>query len=258
MPTLSYRRSGPESQCPLVLIHALPLNSHMWDSVRSELADIDLVTPDAPGFGESPAGSEFGEPSISSYAQALYELIQSLGLERLVLGGLSMGGAVCAEFVAQYPHMVAGLALMDTNINADTQAQRENRLRIAAQAEAGNGYSAVQNWSETMLSSEASEQLRTQIDDELRALPDAGLAYQQRAMAGRVDRADSVARVEGPVFLGRGDQDPTCSLEYLMNLALAAHAPRIVEFSPASHFSANEQPLQVASFLRSLYEASVK
>lgn len=258
MPMLSYRRSGPESQCPLVLIHALPLNSHMWDSVRSELSDIDVVTPDAPGFGDSPAGVEFGEPSISSYAQALYELTQSLGVNRLVLGGLSMGGAVCAEFVAQHPRMVAGLALMDTNINADTPQQRENRLRIAAIAESGHGYSAVEQWSETMLSSEANAQLRAQIDDELKALPNAGLAYQQRAMAGRVDRADSVARVEGPVFLGRGDQDPTCSAEYLMNLALSARCPRIVEFSPASHFSANEQPSQVASFLRSLYEASVK
>ncbi|WP_406712437.1 alpha/beta fold hydrolase [Trueperella pyogenes] len=47
---IAYRRTGPVSDLPLVLLHALPLDSTMWDAVRSELTDIDILTFDAPGW----------------------------------------------------------------------------------------------------------------------------------------------------------------------------------------------------------------
>lgn len=241
---------------PLVLIHALPLDSSMWDGVRKALPELDIITPDAPGFGSSPEGVTFGEPSIATYARAVKALLDELGIERIVLGGLSMGGAVSAEFTAQFPDMIAGLALMDTNIHADEPAGVERRYAVAAKADAGEGYESVSSWPDTMLSSKANGDLRASVDARLRALPDEGLAWQQRAMAARIDRSHALQLVDVPIYLGRGDEDPTCSLEYLMELALLAKNPSIAEFSPASHFAATEQPQQVAAFLKELYSKS--
>ena len=254
VPALAYQRRGTPSHVPLVLLHALPLDSSMWDNVCTKLEDLDIITPDAPGFGDSRTILTDRTPSLSLYAQAVKALLDHASISKIVLGGLSMGGAVAAEFTARYPSMVAGLALMDTNIGLDTAQGREGRLAKAALADEGKGYATVRDWPHTMLSPHASDQVRQTIAQCLRHLPNEGLAWQQRAMADRHDRTCALELVHGPVFLGCGDADPTCSLEYMMHLALKASQPYIREFSEAGHFSANEQPAQVAQFLRDLYE----
>lgn len=254
---LAMRRSGKKSDCPLVLIHALPLDSSMWDQVRAEIPDIDLITVDAPGFGDSPAGSEFSDtPSIPAYASAIKDVLDESGVEQIKIGGLSMGGAVAAEFVSQYPQMVTGLALMDTGIGADDAQRREFRENMARMAENGQAYDAVASWTTTMLSPNASDEVRESLDQRFRVIPGSALAWIQRAMAYRFDRTDAVELVDGPVYFIRGIDDATCSLEYLMQLALRAEQPRIVEIEDAGHFSADEQPAALAKILAEFVAAT--
>lgn len=247
---LAMRRTGTPSDCPLVLIHALPLDSSMWDGVREQLPQVDIITVDAPGFGKSPAGEEFSEvPSIPAYASAIKAVLDAENVERIKIGGLSMGGAVAAEFVAQYPQMVAGLALMDTGIGADDAEKQTFRENMAQMAENGKAYEAVENWTTTMVSPNVTAQVRESLDRRFRQIPGAALAWIQRAMAARLDRTDAVELVDGPVYFIRGTDDATCSLEYLMHLALRAEHPRIVEIEDAGHFSADEQPAALAKIL---------
>ncbi|MDO5025501.1 MAG: alpha/beta hydrolase [Trueperella sp.] len=255
---LAYHRTGPQSDLPLVLLHALPLDGTMWDAVRTELADIDILTVDAPGFGASLAGAELSAaaPNMASYVAALHETLQALEIDRMALGGLSMGGAVAADFTASYPAMIAGLALMDTNIDADTPERRAGRERTAAQADAGRGYRAVEDWTTTMVGSAATPAIRKQLDAQFRQLPNAGLAWIQRAMAARSGNVDAVELVSGPVYLVRGAEDPTCSLETLQQWSLRAQQPHIVEIAGAGHFTAVEKPAELASVLREFYEAA--
>lgn len=253
MNILAYRRTGTPSDTPLVLLHALPLDSTMWDQVREILADTDILTVDAPGFGASPSGSDLSDdaPSTATYVEALKATLDSLGIEKIALGGLSMGGSVAADFVATYPSMVAGLALMGTNITADDDDRKAFRERVAQLADSGEGYSAVADWTTTMVGSEISEEARTSLDERFRALPNEGLAWIQRALAARVDRSDAVELVEGPVYFIRGTEDPTASLESFMQLALKAKNPRIVEIEGVGHFAADEKPAELAQVLAS-------
>ncbi len=249
---LAYQRSGVKSALPLLLLHALPLDSTMWDEVRSRLGDIDVLTIDAPGFGKSVAGNELGDgsPSIGAYVQEIKAVLDELGIARVAVGGLSMGGSVAAEFVACYPDMVAGLALMDTNITADDQERKDFRENIAQQADAGKGYEAVQNWTTIMLAPNVASEVRASLDARFQKLPNAGLAWIQRAMALREDRADVVELVDGPVYFVRGSDDLTCDLESFMHLALHAKRPRIIEIEGAGHFTADEKPAELAEVLQ--------
>lgn len=250
------KRSGAPSSCPLVLIHALPLDSSMWDQVRENLQEVDIITVDAPGFGESPAGENFSEtPSIPAYASAIKAVLDDAGVTQIKIGGLSMGGAVAAEFVAQYPEMIAGLALMDTGIGADDEGKRAFRENMADMAENGQAYEAVANWTTTMVSPNVTAEVQTSLDQRFRKIPGDALAWIQRAMANRLDRTDAVELVDGPVYFVRGSDDVTCSLEYLMNLALRAERPRIVEIENAGHFSADEQPAALAEILAEFVSA---
>ncbi|QJC21378.1 alpha/beta fold hydrolase [Arcanobacterium buesumense] len=251
MTTLSYRRTGVVSDCPLVLLHALPLDSSMWNQVRDFLGSIDLITVDAPGFGDSVSGSELaaGEPSTDVYVRALKETLDQLGVSRILLGGLSMGGSVAADFVAAYPQMIAGLALMDTGIGADSAQRQEFRRHMADLAEQGRAFEILAQWKDSMTGSQVTEQVQESLLARFKAAPGDGLAWIQRALAHREDRSDVLELVDGPVYLIRGSDDPTASLEYFMNLALKAKKPRIIEIEGAGHFTADEKPEELAQAL---------
>ncbi|MFC5369781.1 alpha/beta fold hydrolase [Arcanobacterium bovis] len=257
MNTLAYKRTGTPSELPLLLLHALPLDSSMWDGVRSYLGDRDILTVDAPGFGDSIAGEQLGDgtPSLGAYSQAIADTLDELGIERVALGGLSMGGSVAADFVARFPARVAGLALMDTNITADDAKRKEFREQVAQRAEAGHGYETVKQWTTTMLAKETPQAVRDDLDARFRALPNKSLAWIQRAMGAREDRLDAVSLVDGWVYLIRGSQDATCSLESLMNIALRAKKPRIVEIEEAGHFTADEKPEELAQVLAEFHDS---
>lgn len=227
----------------------------MWNGVRSELSDVDILTFDAPGFGESELTAEFmaGEPSIATFVAAMKARLDELGIKRIALGGLSMGGSVAAEFTVTYPELVAGLALMDTNINSDDADRKAFRRDAAAKADAGQGYETVKDWTTTMVGPDASDEVRASLDARFRALPNEGLAWIQRAMANREDRTDAVARVKGPVYFIRGTEDPTASMESYMKLALRTDQPRIKEIPGVGHFAADESPVELAAILRDFY-----
>ena len=74
---------------PLVLLHAFPLHSDMWQGVLAQLPDHDILTVDAPGFGASPAAVEVAravgrgpEPALETYADAVAATLRAAGVER--------------------------------------------------------------------------------------------------------------------------------------------------------------------------------
>ncbi len=85
------RGSGP----PLVLIHALGTDRHMWDPVLDRLAaERDVIAVDMPGFGES-APRDPATPH--DLARAIHAHALALGLDRPHVAGNSLGGWVALE-----------------------------------------------------------------------------------------------------------------------------------------------------------------
>src|SRR2546423_12564964 len=111
---LYVRASG--TGVPLVLLPAFPLNSAMWLAQREALSDIcRVITPDFRGFGGSPLGVD--EPSLDAFADDVARLLDARELDRVVLGGLSMGGYVAMAFVRRHPDRLRGLVLADTKVS---------------------------------------------------------------------------------------------------------------------------------------------
>src|SRR5258708_7175739 len=103
---------------PLVLLHAFPLSAAMWLAQRESLAGrFRVITPDLRGFGGSVLGKD--DPSIETMADDVAQMLRSKGLERAVIGGLSMGGYVAMALCRHHPEQVLGLVLADTKAGAD-------------------------------------------------------------------------------------------------------------------------------------------
>jgi 3-oxoadipate enol-lactonase len=96
----------------LVLIHGYALDMRMWDDQVEEFARrFRVVRYDLRGFGQSSLPTE--EPF--SYHEDLEALLDSLGIKKAYILGLSLGGAIAVDFALAYPERTAALIPVDTS-----------------------------------------------------------------------------------------------------------------------------------------------
>lgn len=99
---------------PLVFIHGFGVDRRMWDPQFAEFAEeYQVIRYDVRGFGQSdlPVAEEF------SHVEDLKGLLDALGLERVTLIGLSMGGIIAIDFALAYPERLEGLVLADSGLD---------------------------------------------------------------------------------------------------------------------------------------------
>jgi pyruvate dehydrogenase E2 component (dihydrolipoamide acetyltransferase) len=92
----------------VVVLHGLLDSSEGWDALSSAL-DCGVVAFDLPGFGRSDSAAN---DTITSYAEDIANGLEMLGVERCVLVGHSLGGAVATAVAELMPASVAALVLL--------------------------------------------------------------------------------------------------------------------------------------------------
>ncbi|WP_042392596.1 alpha/beta fold hydrolase [Streptacidiphilus carbonis] len=245
---ISVREAGHGT--PLVLLHAFPLSSRMWRDQLDELPGADgsgarVLAVDLRGFGGTELGED--EPSLDLLADDVALLLDRAGIERAVVGGLSMGGYVAMALARRHPDRLSGLLLADTKATADTDQARANRERIAAAVLARDSVRLlVDEQVPSPLLGATSVQERPRLAERVQAMveeasPEA-VAWAQRAMASRPDSLDVLAEVRVPALVVVGEEDaitPPGDAE-----AMAAVLPDVVlTVLPAvGHLSAIESP----------------
>jgi pimeloyl-ACP methyl ester carboxylesterase len=105
---------------PLVLVHGVTLQAHVWAPLMHLLSDrFRVVAVDVRGHGRSVVGSD-GVGRIAA-ARDLAGVLESLDLRGAVLVGHSMGGMIIGELCAHHHDVVdervAGLVLMNTVVS---------------------------------------------------------------------------------------------------------------------------------------------
>ena len=99
---------------PVLFLHGMGLDARMWDDQVTALAgEARLIRPDLRGFGRSPRDSS----TAYSHVADLLALLDHLGLDQVVLVGLSMGGMIGLEVVLAAPDRVRSLVLLDSVID---------------------------------------------------------------------------------------------------------------------------------------------
>src|SRR3954468_3839651 len=196
---LYVRESG--TGVPVVLLHAFPLNSAMWLAQREGMSEIcKVITPDFRGFGGSPLGLD--QPSLDVLADDIARLLDQRELDRVVLGGLSMGGYVAMAFVRRHADRLSGLVLADTKASADPEPARQNRLRIADELTANPDSSVLLDDVLPNLLGPTTMDKRPLIYGRVKALvqqaPARAAAWAQRAMAARPDSLGVLESVRVP------------------------------------------------------------
>lgn len=120
---------------PVVFIHG-GLADHRAALFRFGVlaASHRLITPDLRGAGRS---HDSGELDWDQLADDVAALLSHLGIERAVVGGISMGSAVALRFALRHPARLRGLILMSPvypGADRPLGAAASRAMRVMAQA----------------------------------------------------------------------------------------------------------------------------
>jgi pimeloyl-ACP methyl ester carboxylesterase len=104
--------SAVGSDPPLVLIHGAGGSHLHWGATTRRLSGRSVYAIDLPGHGRSPGA---GSASIAEYVEAVSSWLRHVGLQRPVIVGHSMGGAIALSLALDLPDSLGGLVLVGTS-----------------------------------------------------------------------------------------------------------------------------------------------
>jgi pimeloyl-ACP methyl ester carboxylesterase len=110
---LHYIEAGsPSTEPPIVLLHGLGSTVTKWrDALPIMASRRRAIAVDLPGFGRSDAPR--GKYTFGFLAGGIRAFLDSVGVDRCVLVGNSLGGVTAMWLGATWPERVAGLVLVD-------------------------------------------------------------------------------------------------------------------------------------------------
>ncbi|WP_055588126.1 alpha/beta fold hydrolase [Streptacidiphilus griseoplanus] len=245
---------------PLVLLHAFPLAARMWQRQLAELPGPDgtrarVLAPDLRGFGGAPQGDE--APSLDLLADDVARLLDRAGVERAVVGGLSMGGYVAMAFARRHGDRLSGLLLADTKATPDTGQARDNRERIARAVLARDSVQLLldEQLPHPQLSAVTARE-RPEVVRQVRELmaqaSPAAVAWAQRAMAARGDSLEVLAQVAVPALVVVGEEDAITPLADARAMTEVLADAELHTIPGAGHLTALEDPAAFNAAARSL------
>jgi pimeloyl-ACP methyl ester carboxylesterase len=226
----------------LVLVHGHPFDRSMWrpQVERFSRAGWRVIVPDLRGYGESTVVP--GKTTLDVFARDIAALLDRLGVDRFVLGGLSMGGQIVLECHRLFPHRLRGLVLADTSAPADDEAAREARRSTAERLVREGMGPYAEEVLYKMVSRAAPPEVAAHVLGMMRGTRPEGAAAALRGRAERPDYVTMLAGVAVPALLVVGAEDEFTPLADARLMSDAIPGAALVVVEGAAHMPNLERP----------------
>lgn len=222
---------------PLVLIPGMMCDARMWGGIPAALHPRDVIHA-------LPVGAD----TMADLARAVLHAAPA----RFALAGLSMGGILAMEVLAQAPERIERLALLDTNPCAelpDVQARRGPQIARALQG----GLAAVMRdeMKPNYLAKGPNQGaiLDLCLDMALGLGPQV-FAGQSRALRDRADYQAQLAAFKGPALVLMGAEDRLCPRGRHDLMHALMPQSKLVVIDGAGHLPPLERPNETTAALR--------
>ncbi len=245
---LHHETEGPRDAPAVVLAPSLGTTLGMWDAQVPALAErFRVVRYNHRGHAGSAVPP--GPYSVADLGHDVLALLDELRLDRVLFGGVSLGGMVGMWLAAHAPQRIERLALCCTSAHmppAQGWAERAESVRRRGTAAAVAGDSAARWFTPGFRGREpaAVERAVTM----LRETPDEGYAGCCEAIGGMDLRGD-LAAIRAPTLVIAGADDPATPPEHARTIAADVTGARVEVLDGASHLAAMERPEAVTGLV---------
>jgi pimeloyl-ACP methyl ester carboxylesterase len=219
----------------VLMSHGYGATGRMWDGQHQVLGDrYRLISWDMRGHGQTVSPDDPAQYSLDLTVADMKALLDHLGVQRAVIGGLSLGGYVSLAFALAHPATVEALIICDSGPgyrNAEAREKWNERARTRATDLETRGLAAI-----TGRSRETQEAVKRHRSAQ-------GLAHAARGMLAQTDARviDSLPAIRVPTLVIVGDRDEPflAPCEYMAKKIPGAR----LEVVPAAGHSSNlDQP----------------
>jgi 3-oxoadipate enol-lactonase len=233
--SLDHRLHGPEGAPALVLSNSLGTTQDLWSRQLSELAErFRVLTYDHPGHG----ASELPEQpcTVAAIANSLLGLLDELGLDRVSVCGVSLGGMVGMALAAEAPERIERLVLACTSAYLGPPQRWEERARVVrAEGMDAIADAVVGRWFTQDLTHEDAETV-ARFRAMLAATPPEGYARCCEAL-GAWDARGRLSAITAPVLVVAGAEDPATPVEHAELIASRIRGARLHVLERAAHLA---------------------
>ena len=217
---------------PLVFVHGAGGAATMWlkqlqyfKPRRSTLAVF------LPGHGSE--GGQ-GRESVAEYAEAVRQFLDEMGLSKVALVGLSMGGAIAQLFALTYPERLAGLVLVSTGAKLKVMPQI-----FEAITKDYKGYLKLA--SQFSFAKSTPEEARADILDDMEKQKPSVVTGDFKA-CDAFDARERLQEIQAPTLVVSADQDLLTPPKYSDYLVEHIPGAKLVRITGAGHLLPVEKP----------------
>lgn len=228
-----------EGTVPIVLLHGFGGSARNWRPQLRTLKDgFRVAAFDVRGHARSEAPPAAAAYRPECFVADVCRVLDFLGAERAIVGGLSMGAGIAARFAAAHPERTAALAIVALPPGARGSSRQRNWSLAFADALDREGTAAAgarYAWGpESGLDERAGKLVQLGFTEH----PAHALAHTLRELLAVQPDAETLGRALAPLgqptLLLVGDRDPV-SLEPTRRLALALETAELVIVPGAGH-----------------------
>ena len=221
------------SGAPVLLIMGHLYSGRMWRPLLPALTQKHrAIFFDNRGTGESDTTPS---TTIGQLADDALAVLDAAGAERAHVYGVSLGGAIAAEFAMRYPDRVSSLVLGCTRMKTTPGSLAPPVARLLYYLPRGLVRALLQNRAAYGSAAPADA-----VDADLKLLAGerftmAGARAQSAAMASYVTTPEAVGRLAMPTLVLHGDEDTAVDVKHGRDFAAAIPGSRLVVFKGAGH-----------------------
>ena len=222
---------------PLVLIPGMMCDARMWGGIPAALHPCPVAHMVPIGADNMPE---------------LARLFLMDAPSRFALAGLSMGGILAMEILAQAPDRVERLALLDTNPRAEAPQAQARRGPQIARALSGGLRSVIRDEMKPnyLAPGPGKKAILDLCLDMALSLGVDIFALQSRALRDRADRIEALAAFKGPALVLMGAEDRLCPRDRHELMHELMPQSRLVIIEGAGHLPTLERPIETTAALR--------
>ncbi|HTO12433.1 MAG TPA: alpha/beta hydrolase [Candidatus Binatia bacterium] len=255
-----YTEWGAPAAPAVVFLHGITGHARTWDDEALLLAErFHVLVLDQRGHGDSDPAPD-GDYSDAALLGDLEAFVDALGLGRLSLAALSLGGRVAINYAGQHPERVERLVVVDIGPDIAPAGRARVGALMAQAPERFATLDEVVAYQRANSPLYAEAMLRHRARHAVRPLPDGGFTWKyDRALReairqGRIrvpaDLWPQWRAIRCPTLLVRGSESDILTDEIAKKMLEALPHARLAVVADAGHTVPGDQPAVFQGLLR--------